>query len=49
MSFSNDKTPELKKQSDKALKLLQKIEKDYEKEDTAMLIRLVKVRDSLWT
>jgi len=28
---------------------LQKIEKDYEKEDTAMMIRLIKVRHGLWT
>ena len=38
-----------KKASSKALKLLQKIEKDYEKEDEAMLIRLIRVRNSLWT
>ena len=42
-------TPELKKQSDKAHKLLRKLEADYEKEDEAMLIRLIKVRNSLWT
>jgi len=44
-----DKSPELKKQSDKSLKLLQKIEAAYEKEDEAMLIRLIKIRNSLWT
>ena len=49
LSFSSDKTPELKKQSSKALKLLHKIEVDYEKEDTDMLIRLIKVRRGLWT
>ena len=49
LSFSNDKTPELKKQSTQAHKLLQKIEADYEKEDTAMMIRLIKVRQGLWT
>jgi hypothetical protein len=49
LSFSGDKTPELKKQSDKAHKLLQKIEAAYEKEDEAMMIRLIKARDSLWT
>ena len=48
-SFSSDKTPELKKMSDKAHKLLQKIEKDYAKEDEAMMIRLIKIRESLWT
>ena len=35
--------------SDKAHKLLQKIETAYEKEDEAMMIRLIKARDSLWT
>ena len=38
-----------KKASDKAHKLLQKIEAAYEKEDEAMMIRLIKIRDSLWT
>jgi hypothetical protein len=45
----NDKTPELKKMSDKSHKLLQKIEADYAKEDEAMMIRLIKIRQSLWT
>ena len=49
LSFSNDKTPELRKMSDKAHKLLRKIEADYEKEDEAMMIRLIKVRHGLWT
>jgi hypothetical protein len=39
----------LKKESTQCLKLLQKIEADYEKEDTEMLIRLIKVRHGLWT
>jgi hypothetical protein len=47
--FGADKTPELKKMSDKAHKLLQKIEADYEAEDEAMMIRLIKVRHGLWT
>ncbi len=47
--FGGKDTPELKKQGDKALKLSQKIEKQYEKEDTEMMIRLIKARDSLWT
>jgi hypothetical protein len=47
--FGTDKSPELKKASDKAHKLLQKIEAAYEKEDEAMMIRLIKARDSLWT
>jgi hypothetical protein len=49
LSFSGDKDPVLKKASDKAHKLLQKIEKAYEKEDEEMMIRLIKVRQSLWT
>ena len=49
LSFSTPKDPVLKKQSDKAHKLLQKIEKDYEAEDEAMMIRLIKIRESLWT
>ena len=49
LSFSSDKTPELKKQSTQAHKLLQKIEAAYEKEDEAMMIRLIKVRHGLWT
>jgi len=48
-SSVNSKDPEDKKASDKAHKLLDKIEKAYEKEDTEMLIRLIKARDSLWT
>jgi hypothetical protein len=48
-SLGADKNPELKKQSDKAHKLLRKLEADYEKEDEAMMIRLIKVRNSLWT
>ena len=49
LSFSMDKDPVLKKSSDKAHKLLQKIEKEYEAEDEAMMIRLIKIRESLWT
>ena len=49
LSFSGDKDPVLKKASDKAHKLLQKIEKAYEAEDEAMMIRLIKIRGSLWT
>jgi hypothetical protein len=47
--FGGKKTPELEKLSDKSHKLLQKIEAAYEKEDEAMMIRLIKARDSLWT
>ena len=49
LSFSTPKDPVLKKAQDKAHKLLQKIEADYEKEDEAMMIRLIKVRHGLWT
>ena len=41
--------PSLKHKSRKALKLCAKIEKDYAKEDEAMLIRLIKIRNALWT
>ena len=49
MSSLNSKDPADRKASDKAHKLLQKIEAAYEKEDEAMMIRLIKARDSLWT
>lgn len=45
----NDKTPAERKASDKALKVLRKLEAQYEKEDTDMMIRLIKVRNGLWT
>ena len=47
--FGSKDTKELKKKSDQAHKLLQKIEKQYEQEDEAMMIRLIKIRNSLWT
>jgi hypothetical protein len=43
------KSPETEKMGKKALKLSQKIEEAYDKEDEAMMIRLIKIRDSLWT
>ena len=49
LSFSGDKDPVIKKASDKAHKLLQKIEKAYETEEEQMMIRLIKIRQSLWT
>jgi hypothetical protein len=49
LNWGCEKDPVLKKASDKAHKLLQKIEADYEKEDEAMMIRLIKVRHGLWT
>ena len=42
-------TKEIRKMADVALKKLRKIEADYEKEDEAMMIRLIKIRKSLWT
>jgi hypothetical protein len=48
-SSLNSKDAEDRKASDKAHKLLTKIEKAYEKEDEAMMIRLIKIRESLWT
>ena len=48
-SSLNSKDPADRKASDKAHKLLTKIEKDYAKEDEAMMIRLIKIRESLWT
>jgi hypothetical protein len=48
-SSLNSKDAEDKKASDKAHKLLQKIEAAYNKEDEAMMIRLIKIRESLWT
>ena len=49
LSWSTPKDPVLKKAQDKAHTLLQKLEADYEKEDEAMMIRLIKVRHGLWT
>ena len=40
---------ELKKEGEKALKLCHKIEEQYRREDEQMMIRLIKIRDSLWT
>lgn len=48
-SSLNSKDKADRKASDLAHKLLQKIEKSYEKEDEAMMIRLIKIKDSLWT
>jgi len=48
-SLGGDKTPELKKTSTLALKKLRKMEEAYEKEDEQMMIRLIKIRGSLWT
>jgi len=47
--FGSKTTPELRKMSDKSHKLLRKIEAAYEKEDEQMMIRLIRIRESLWT
>jgi hypothetical protein len=49
LSFSTSKDPALRKTQDKAHKILHKIEKDYAKEDEEMMIRLIRIRESLWT
>lgn len=49
LSWGGDKSKELKKMSSVAMKKLHKMEADYEKEDEAMMIRLIKVRHGLWT
>jgi hypothetical protein len=45
----NTKDKEDRKASDKAHNLLRKIEAAYEKEDEQMMIRLIRIRESLWT
>jgi hypothetical protein len=45
----NTEDKEDRKASDKAHKLLRKIEAAYEKEDEQMMIRLIRIRESLWT
>ena len=47
--FGGKTTPELEKMGTKSMKVLRKMEADYEKEDEAMMIRLIKVRHGLWT
>jgi hypothetical protein len=49
LRFGEEKDPVLKEMSDKSHHLLQEIEAAYEAEDEAMMIRLIKARDSLWT
>ena len=43
------KDKKLKREQGQALKRLHKIESDYEREEEAMMIRLIRVRHSLWT
>lgn len=47
--FSEPKDPELRAFGDRALMKTREIEEAYEKEDEEMLIRLIKIRNSLWT
>jgi hypothetical protein len=47
--FREDKSPEMKKWSEESIDRLHEMEKAYEKEDEEMMIRLIKVRNSLWT
>jgi hypothetical protein len=48
--FCDDKTPtDLKEMGNQSLKKSQEIEEAYEKEDEEMMIRLIKIRGSLWT
>ena len=51
MGLFNDRgiSKELKREGEKALKLTHKIEQQYEREDEQMMIRLIKIRDRLWT
>ena len=49
LHFGAEKDPALKKASDKAHELLRKIEEAYEKEEEEMMVRLIKIRQSLWT
>jgi len=49
LSFNAEKTPEMKAMNERSHDLLNKIEAEYEAEDEAMLIRLIKIRGSLWT
>ena len=42
----DEKTTEI---GNKSLRLLRQIESEYEEEDTEMMIRLIKIRDRLWT
>ena len=47
--FKDHDNKALKKRGDKAHKLMNKIEAQYEKEDEQMMIRLIRVRHGLWT
>jgi len=45
----NSKDPKDQEESSRAHALLREIEESYEKEDTEMMCRLIKIRNSLWT
>lgn len=45
----NDRTPDEKKETRKVLDAAYKIEKQYDKEETEMMCRLIRIRDGLWT
>lgn len=47
--LGEDDTENEKKESRKALNIANHVEENYSKEDEAMMIRLIKIRDSLWT
>lgn len=47
--WNEEKTPEQEQEADVALKKLREIEEQYAQEDEEMLIRLIKIRKSLWT
>lgn len=47
--MAESKNPKLRALGDMALKKIREIEEAYEKEDEEMLIRLIKIRNSLWT
>lgn len=47
--FRNAKNENERDESMRMLGVCNRIEKEYEDEDTEMLIRLIKIRDSLWT
>ena len=48
-SLRETKSPELKARGDAASKRLHEIEAEYEQEEEDMMIRLIKIRRSLWT
>jgi len=48
-SIWEDSSPEEQRESRRCLKILNQIEKKYDQEDERMMIRLIKVRNHLWT